>query len=76
MYQIIDTFNDTVVSRHRSLEAAVKADDKFRRDVRRANGATSYIPTRILDHDGDPILDGHPEWERSLEIANGLRYWQ
>lgn len=45
--RIYDTFNNQTVSHHRSIEAAVKADRKFQRDVKRANGQNSYIPTTI-----------------------------
>ena len=42
-----DTFNRCIVSNHRSLRAAVLAERKFLRAVKRANGSNSYIPTRI-----------------------------
>lgn len=74
-YIVRDTFNDQDISRHRSLEAAVKADDKFRRKVRLANGAASYIPTTILDRNGERIVDGHPEHDVLLRIEQGLPYW-
>ncbi|MCC5871525.1 MAG: hypothetical protein JJU22_03935 [Gammaproteobacteria bacterium] len=75
LYVVMDTFNDQAISRHRTLEAAVRADDRFRRAVRRANGPTSYIPTVILDPAGERIGDGHPEHDAMLQIANGLPYW-
>lgn len=46
-YRVRDTFNDRTVSSHRTVEAAVKAERKFSRAVKRANGANSWIPTRI-----------------------------
>jgi len=46
-YRIYDTFNDRTISTHRTVEAAVKAEAKFFRAVRRANDQSSYIPTRI-----------------------------
>ena len=46
-YRVRDTFNDRVVSQHRTVDAAAKAEDRFLRAVRRSNGPTSYIPTRI-----------------------------
>lgn len=75
LYVVMDTFNDKEVSRHRTLAAAVKADDRFRRAVRRANGSGSYIPTAILDPAGQRISDGHPEHDAMLQIANSLPYW-
>jgi len=45
--RIYDTFNRCTVSNHRSLRAAILAERKFSRAVKRANGSNSYIPTRI-----------------------------
>ena len=45
--RIYDTFNRCTISNHRSLRAAVLAERKFSRSVKRSNGANSYIPTRI-----------------------------
>lgn len=45
--RIYDTFNRVIISNHRSLRAAVLAERKFSRAVKRANGSNSYIPTRI-----------------------------
>lgn len=46
-YTLHNTFSDRIVSKHRSLEAAVKAEHQFLASVRRSNGAGSYIPTAI-----------------------------
>lgn len=49
MYALVSPFlNNKVLSRHRSLIAAAKANDKFQRAVKRANGRDSYIPTRVM----------------------------
>lgn len=48
MYALYDTFNNRIVSRHRTVEAACKADSKLQRAVKRANGSSSYLPTRIM----------------------------
>jgi hypothetical protein len=45
--RLYDTFNRCTVSNHRSLRAAVLAERKFSRAVKRTNGPNSYIPTRI-----------------------------
>jgi hypothetical protein len=45
--RLYDTFNRIIISNHRSLRAAVLAERKFSRAVKRANGSNSYIPTRI-----------------------------
>ncbi len=49
MFVLIDTFNKKNLSRHRTYEAAEKANAKFQAAVKRANGKDSYIPTRIKD---------------------------
>jgi hypothetical protein len=47
MYAVYDTFNNKIVSRHRMIEAAVKADCKFQRRIKKVHGQSSYVPTRI-----------------------------
>lgn len=50
MYALINTFNgNRVISRHRTIDNAVKADIKFQRAVKRANGRDSYMPTDIVE---------------------------
>ncbi len=49
MFKLIDTFNERPISRHRSLDAAVKAKARHSLAVRRANGASSYIPKVIVE---------------------------
>lgn len=52
-YKLIDTFNARTISTHRTLDAAVKAQDKHSRMVREANGGNSYIPKKIVE-----VIDG------------------
>ncbi len=47
MFILIDTFNKTEISRHRSIDAALKADISHQKAVKRVNGQNSYIPTKI-----------------------------
>lgn len=70
-YTVRDTFNNTNVSNHRSLEAAVAADIKFGRAVKRANGKSSYIPTEILC-DGERLTDDQKEqaWALNESLRN------
>jgi hypothetical protein len=56
MYKLTDTFNDQLISRHRSLAAAVRAQIRHARAVRRNNGASSYIPT-VVTLDGNALSD-------------------
>lgn len=46
-HRIYDTFNRRVISKHKSIKAAVIAAAKFSRAVKRTNGNNHYIPTRI-----------------------------
>jgi len=54
MYALVNTFSATsdsigiVESVHRTLVAAGRADVRLQRRVRRANGATAYLPTAIV----------------------------
>lgn len=65
MYELYDTFNNCTLSRHRTLKAAVKADRKVQRRIKRANGRTSYLPTEIRK-DGERLSD--EEYEVSLAL--------
>lgn len=49
MFQLIDTFNNRVISNHRTVLTAVKAKAKHSRDVVRSNGPNSYIPKEIVE---------------------------
>jgi hypothetical protein len=53
MLCLYDTFNNKIVSRHRTVEAAQKADDKLQDSFR--NG--SYLPTQIRE-----IVKGEAVW--------------
>jgi len=69
IYALINTMSQTddtpgsVLSLHRSESAALKADDKFQRLVKRANGQHSYIPTAVYPLRRRPagIFLGHDE---------------
>lgn len=45
MYCLFDTFNKCIISRHRTVEAAQKADDKLQNSLR----GNSYLPTQIRE---------------------------
>lgn len=55
MYALINTFgrNDYgkvgyIMSQHRTMDAAILAEDKFHRQVKRSNGGNAYVPTKIV----------------------------
>lgn len=56
-YILTDTFNSIIISTHRTALAAVKADRAHGRAVKKANGQSSYIPTKITRADGADISD-------------------
>ena len=67
-YTLHDTFNRTLISRHRTLEGAVKADLFHARAVRRHNGPTSYIPTEIRCN-GKRLDDEQMESAQAISLS-------
>jgi len=55
MIKLTDTFNNRLISRHRSVAAAVTARDKHLRAVRKVNGRNSYLTYSITCDSGDDI---------------------
>jgi len=62
MLYLIDTFNDVVISRHKTLAAMVRANKKHARMIRRANGESSYIPTEYRQADGSRLSDSDAQF--------------
>ena len=48
-YTLKDAFNDIILSRHKTIDAAIKARKKHLRAVKRANGENSYLDYIIED---------------------------
>ena len=67
-FTLHDTFNGGTVSRHRSIETAVRASLRFSRAVKRSNGQNSFIPTRILC-DGKRLDDNQQEAAQGIQWA-------
>lgn len=72
MYALINTMTQipgdslgTVLSLHRTAEAAERADAALQRAIKRANGETSYLPTCIVRLTRRPAgrYIGNDEWE-------------
>ncbi len=57
MYTLTDTFNNRVISRHRTARAAVEAKQKHERDVRKGHGASSYMTYEITHSSGKDISE-------------------
>ena len=49
---LTDTFNNRIISRHRSVDNAVRARAKHARMIRRVNGGNSYVWYSIRCEDG------------------------
>lgn len=50
-----DTYNDRIISRHRTVLAAVRASRAHSRAVERSNGRGHYIPKKIYSESGEDI---------------------
>ena len=55
MIELHDTFNNVIVSRHRSIGAAIKNQRRHLAAVKRANGENSYLTYGFRYSDGSSI---------------------
>ncbi len=60
MYTVHNTFANATISRHRTLDAAILAQQRVVRLTRERSGPGSYLPTTIL-RDGLPLTDSDKE---------------
>ena len=72
-HRLFDAFNRRVCSRHKSLRAAVIAQAKLSRAVKRANGPKSYLPTIVEYLAGDEWIKVPTEDVHGAEYAAGIR---
>ena len=68
MIILTDTFNSVKISSHRTVEAAVAAESKHLKAVKKANGSSSYLTYSITSSDGRDIGE---EIDRARMAANG-----
>lgn len=70
-YAVINTMSavgqdsiGAVMSIHRKLEVAQRTAERIQRQTRKANGATAYLPLRIVKLTGVPVhhLIANDEW--------------
>jgi len=47
VFILYDTFNQKIISRHRTIEAAGKANRSLQKAVKKHNGESSYIPVDL-----------------------------
>lgn len=67
-FTVHDTFNNRLVSTHRTLEAAAKAQRNFLASVKRANGPGSYLTT-VIRCNGERLTDEQFEQLFNARIA-------
>ncbi len=68
MFTLTDTFNNSIISRHRSLLAAVRAERKHARAIRLRNGGNAYVTYKITKPDGSGI-----DWSELQEAREAVR---
>ena len=69
MYCLYDTFSDKIVSRHRTILAAQKADDKLQKSLR----GNSYLPTQIREVvNGEAVAIDTKQQHREDDYRNGI----
>jgi hypothetical protein len=69
MITLKDLFNDTLISKHRSVKAAVNARDAHSRMIRRVNGKGAYIFYSIKSESGEDISEEVFACEESLAFG-------
>ena len=74
MITLTDTFNNRTISRHRTVEAAVKARRKHLRAVRRRNGPGSYLTYSITDDDRNDLHEEILMAEMDLDNATPANF--
>ena len=72
IYTLRNTFSDCDLSRHKTLEAAVKAQAKHLRGTKRVNGQASYLTYEVL-LDGEPLSEHEREEYLDLCHSEGAR---
>jgi hypothetical protein len=63
-FRLVDTFNNTILSQHRTLETAAKAEIRFRRACKKANNG-ACVPTNV-EYLGEKLDDEDREYYLSL----------
>jgi hypothetical protein len=55
MIKLVDTFNGVLISKHRNLENAVKAQRQHINAIKRRHGQNSYLTYAFRYADGKPV---------------------
>jgi hypothetical protein len=72
LYTLRNTFVNCDLSRHKTLEAAVKAQAKHLRGTKRAHGQASYLTYEVL-FNGEPLSADEREEYLDLCHSEGAR---
>jgi hypothetical protein len=67
-YRVVDTFNNTIISQHRTLKAAVEANLRFRRSCWANRG--SCVPTDV-EYMGEPLQGDDLEYYYAIMDQRG-----
>jgi len=67
--KLIDTFNGTLISTHRNIENAVKAQRKHLAAVKRHNGQNSYLTYGFKWANGESV-DWEVVMQTKMELDN------
>ena len=57
MYLIFDSFNNRVISKHRTIKGAGKKGAKFLKDFKKNNSANSYARIILMKRDRTRLTD-------------------
>ena len=69
MYTLHNTFSASIISRHRTLLNAVKANNAHLRAIRRRNGPNSYTTYAITNDKGERVgIDDIHDAEHQLDL--------
>ena len=69
MITLTDTFNDQIISRHRTVQAAVRERDAHSRMIERVNGKGSFVFYSIKCESGADISEEIFACEESLAFG-------
>lgn len=72
-YKLVNSNDgDSLISKHRSLRAAIKAQIRHARMVTRIHGRNSYIITQIQEKNGSRV-DSEVYWKEATDILYGIK---
>ena len=73
MTTLKDTFNDNIISRHRTVQAAVQAREAHSRMIARVHGKNSFVRYSIRCESGADIAEEVFACEESIAFGGGRK---